>query len=234
MPEIPITADQVPQRQHNEDRMRRADSWLKESKKVTVDDEKFIFLWIAFNAAYGSDMTGRTDNPTESQKFNDFLRKILKLDKKKVIKKILWDTSDPRPVRELLDNRHTFDLFWKFVRGERGGNNWIKKFKEYNERVDKELESPEGDVREVLKVVFWRLYTLRNQILHGGTTFAEGLGRPQVEAGSRIMADLVPAIMEIMRDDIKENPYSKEWGKVSYPRIYEPTQWKLYRQMVTR
>ena len=41
-------------RSHNADRLRRADSWLAHSRKVTSADEKFIFLWIAFNAAYGS------------------------------------------------------------------------------------------------------------------------------------------------------------------------------------
>ena len=223
MPEIPRTADQVPQRQHNEDRMRRADSWLEESKKVTVDDEKFIFLWIAFNAAYGSDMTGRTDNPTESQKFNDFLRKILERDKKKVIEKILWDTFSG-PVRLLLENQYAFEPFWNCVRGEPEGDGWRSKFERDKKKVLRKLKFREGDVHGVLKVVFQRLYTLRNQILHGGTTFAKGWGRTQVEDGSRIMASLVPAIMGIMRDDIKENPDSRVWGKVLYPRINESAQ----------
>ena len=48
MPAIARTAVQVPQRQHNEDRMRRADSWCKRSETATSDTEKFIFLWIAF------------------------------------------------------------------------------------------------------------------------------------------------------------------------------------------
>ena len=55
MHEVARTADEIPQRQHNEDRMRRAKSWHERSEEATSDGERFIFLWIAFNAAYGSD-----------------------------------------------------------------------------------------------------------------------------------------------------------------------------------
>ena len=55
---------EVPQEQHNEDRIRRAESWLRRSEvaeanrkkavsdedKAAFDCEQFIFLWIAFNA----------------------------------------------------------------------------------------------------------------------------------------------------------------------------------------
>ena len=37
--------------------------------------------------------------------------------------------------------------------------------------------------------------------------------------GSRIMAALVPAILDIMQADIGQNPDSELWGKVAYPRI---------------
>ena len=44
------------QRQQNEDRMRRADSWCNKGLMDIPSDEKFIFLWIAFNAAYGREL----------------------------------------------------------------------------------------------------------------------------------------------------------------------------------
>ena len=54
---------QIPVRQHNENRIRRAESWLRRSKvadvnrqqavsdedKAAFDCEQFIFLWISFN-----------------------------------------------------------------------------------------------------------------------------------------------------------------------------------------
>ena len=62
---------------------------------------------------------------------------------------------------------------------------------------------------------------MRNQIFHGGATFATGWGPAQVRDGSRIMASLVPVIVDIMEADIESNPDSGTWGKVAYPRINE-------------
>ena len=70
-----------------------------------------------------------------------------------------------------------------------------------------------------LRKFFNRLYELRNQIFHGGVTIASGWGQSQIRDGSRIMANLIPQILEIMREDIEENPDSDIWGKVAYPRI---------------
>ena len=64
-----------------------------------------------------------------------------------------------------------------------------------------------------------RLCTLRNQIIHGGATFATGWGQDQVRDGSRIMESLVPSILKIMRADIKRNPNSRVWGSVAFPRV---------------
>ena len=64
------TSEGLSQGRHNEDRMRRADSWLGRSGKSAtgrekartceeetgLDCERFIFLWIAFNAAYGREL----------------------------------------------------------------------------------------------------------------------------------------------------------------------------------
>ena len=69
----------------------------------------------------------------------------------------------------------------------------------------------------VLKEILERLYTLRNQILHGGTTFATGKGREQLKDGSEIMAALVPVILEIMHADIEQKPGTNVWGRVAYP-----------------
>ncbi len=71
----------------------------------------------------------------------------------------------------------------------------------------------------VLSRIFRRLYTLRNQIFHGGATWPAGFGRDQIRDGSNIMAALVPAILDIMRRDLEQNPDSDRWGRVAYPRI---------------
>ncbi len=226
---------QVPQKQHNEDRIRRAESWLRRSKATeanhrqavsdedvaAIDCEQFIFLWISFNAAYGRELLDDErddDNPTESQKFNEFLAKILERDSNQAIKTILWETYSDA-VRILLKNHYVFSLFWRSVRDSGNGLNWKNSFDKRNKKVFSALAK--NNIHAVLREVFDRLYVLRNQLFHGGATFATGWGRSQVRDGSRIMASLVPEILKIMQTDMIKNPDSDTWGVVAFPRVNE-------------
>lgn len=215
-----IRASDVPLEQHNKDRLRRADSWLTRSADASSDDERFILLWIAFNAAYGTEVPGeRNQDPTESEKFKDFLRRILDCDREKQIGKIVWEKFSSQ-LGGLIDNKFVFRPFWQWVRGEPTGENWGEWFDRDKLNVHRQLD--DGDLFGILVAVFQRLYTLRNQIFHGGATFASGWGRRQVEDGSRIMEALVPAILDIMRADIDANANSDRWGPVSFPRCEKP------------
>ena len=212
-------ASQVPPRQHNEDRIRRAGSWLRRSDEATSDGEQVIFLWIAFNAAYGSDAVD-SENLTQRQQFSDFLGRVLERDERNDIEEILWDTFSG-PIRILLENQYVFGPFWKWVQGEPEGDNWQERFERETRGVRRRIS--ERDVHGVLRIVFDRLYTLRNQIFHGGVTFSGGWGQAQVKDGSRIMASLVPTVLKIMQTDIENSPDTAVWGTVSYPRInYRP------------
>ena len=225
------TSEELPQGRHNEDRMRRADSWLERSERaasdrerartreeeIGLDCERFIFLWIAFNSAYGRELVD-DDDPKESERFSEFLRKVLQQDQEIAIETILWDTYSG-PIRVLLNNQYVYGPFWDWVRGSERGRNWRKRFERDRRAAKGKLAN--SDVHGVLVAVFRRLYVLRNQIFHGGATFASGWGQEQVRDGSRIMAALVPRILEIMRADIEKNPESAVWGKVAYPRINE-------------
>ena len=82
------TSDQIPQSEHNEHRIRRARSWLKQSREVASDEEKFICLWIAFNAAYGGEPTGQNEYP-DRERFTNFLEDIINCDTQKEIENIL-------------------------------------------------------------------------------------------------------------------------------------------------
>ena len=62
--------------------------------------------------------------------------------------------------------------------------------------------------------MFDRLYVLRNQILHGGSTWNGSLNRMQVQAGALIMAFLVPLFVDLML----EHPIA-DWGSPYYPQM---------------
>lgn len=56
MPETERTPVPASQRPHNKDRMRRSCTWLEGSRREGTEDlERFAFLRIAFNAAYGDE-----------------------------------------------------------------------------------------------------------------------------------------------------------------------------------
>ncbi|MCY4149914.1 MAG: HEPN domain-containing protein [Gammaproteobacteria bacterium] len=216
-------AESAPQFQHNIDRMRRAHAWVERSEnKGTEDIERFMFLWVAFNAAYGDESALRdfVDNPdkkkSESDRFLRFLRSIVEQDESGSLQRIVWKEFSG-PIRVLLNNHYVFLPFWKSVWESRPNNDWKQRFGNEKNRVQKALSNQ--DTFTVLSIVFHRLYVLRNQIFHGGATWPSGFGRDQIRDGSRIMASLIPAIIDIMQRDISRDQDSETWGKVAYPRI---------------
>ena len=223
MGEATQVGEPAPQRQHNEDRLRRAYTWLERSERNGTEDvERFVFLWIAFNAAYGDEsalrwfVEGGEAKETEADRFRTFLGNIVEQDRMGVLEGIVWDKF-PGPIRVLLSNRYVYRPFWMAVWGSDRGGGWRRRF-EGSKRTALAALS-DRDVFTVLSVVFDRLYTLRNQIFHGGTTYPSGVGLDQIRDGSRIMASLVPAILDIMRQEIVSNPDSELWGKVAFPRF---------------
>jgi len=54
---------------------------------------------------------------------------------------------------------------------------------------------------KILAIVFDRLYTLRNQLIHGGATWNGSVNREQIRDGVNILSRLVPAIIFIMMNN---------------------------------
>ncbi|MCY3823417.1 MAG: HEPN domain-containing protein [Nitrospinae bacterium] len=211
------TGGQISQSEHNQHRLQRALSWFERSEKARADEEKFIFLWISFNASYGSEPTGMDeDQLTENRKIRNFLHEIIKRDAHQKIGTILLEKHS-EPLRVFLENPYVFRLFWRWARDPSSAYNWRKRFESNRDRIQNALE--QKNAHTVFFEVFKRLYELRNQVFHGGVAFAKGWGHTQLRNGTNIMADVVPVILDIMKADIEANPDSEIWGKVAYPRV---------------
>ena len=219
------------QRDHNEDRMRRAISWFDLSLNTETPDEEFIFLWISFNAAYGVELRhpdAEGDSPSEFEKFSDFLKNILDRDTKGEIESRLTGRKLAGRINHLLRNQFVYEPFWRSLKeyDATGYETWENRFERSSARVSYSFRKlgdlglgPEEKIdllHGVLVEVFLRLYTLRNQVFHGGATYGTGRGRKQIKDGSFIMANLVPVILDIMDADINQNPSSDVWGEVAY------------------
>ena len=193
-------------------RVHRAISWIGRAEACDKDDDaRFIFLWIAFNAAYADEREFQSVAHGERAAFADYFGKLVERDKGRRIYNALWQRFSG-PVRMLMGNRYVFNPFWQHHNGIDGFENWENKFLASSRSFAQALQA--GDSVRVLSFVFDRLYVLRNQLVHGGSTWNSGVNRAQVRDGAAILAFLMPVFMDLMMD----NPH-EDWGRPFYPVV---------------
>ena len=174
----------------------------------------------------------------EWDKLKGFLQKLVRKDTEQMIRDILWrrelsdlqgDTLLHGPVPRLLSEQYVYCFFWYYVHNGvehyAVEKDWCTEFCESNDRSTKYLKKRKASVtsaegRYVLEQVFSRLYTLRNQTFHGGTTYGpEGKGRGQLADATEVMKALVSAILKILQTHIALHPGTDFWGTVAYPHV---------------
>ncbi len=189
-------------------RIHRAISWIKSTEKQDRDlDLKFISLWIAFNACYAVDFNG-LNTKTEKAKLRDFTSSLVQFDQTRIYN-LFWQKYSG-PVKALIENKFLFERFWEFNRGE---------VEDYNGAFNKSIGTAHNclskvNIEGLMEIVLERLYTLRNSIMHGGSTFNSKLNRAQLKDACNIMQLLVPIIIDIMIDNSEH-----DWGEIAYPVI---------------
>ncbi|MDE0332777.1 MAG: HEPN domain-containing protein [Nitrospinae bacterium] len=209
--------DESPQSGYNAHRMKRASHWLERSRNAEAEEEKFLFLWIAYGAAYGGEARDTDEErPAETSRITNFLREIIERDEGQKLEAVLF-VKHTEGIRTLLDSRYTFKPFWQWARGEPEGADWRRRFEADNERAAKALEN--RDTLAVLIRILRRLHELRGQILHGGLTTAERRVRTLLGDATRIMADFVAVVLEIMKAEFDANPASEAWGRAARPHV---------------
>ena len=191
-------------------RVHRALSWLDRAEQCEDDDGRFIFLWIAFNAAYANDM-GDQDRPRERELFESFLGKLIDLDRDDALYKLVW-TEFSGSVRVLLDNQYVYQPFWDYHNDKIPEEQWRAGFERANEAARRALAS--HDTLKTLGIVLSRMYTLRNQLVHGGATWNSGVNRDQLRDCTAFLGKLVPYVILLMLD----NPNTL-WGDACYPVV---------------
>ena len=197
-------------------RIHRALSWLQRAEQETDDpDARFIFLWIAFNAAYANEIPADLARTPEQSRFLQYLQRLVDVDREKLLYKLIWEQF-PGPIRLLIDNPYVFKPFWQFQNGDVTQNEWETAFGKAKSAAHRALS--EGNSYIVLSIVFQRLYILRNQVVHGGSTWNSAVNREQLKDGVAIMARLVPLIIELLMQHPDE-----DWGKPIYPVVEDVT-----------
>lgn len=145
-------------------RVHRALSWLHRAEIADDADSKFVFLWISFNAAYGTEIDDAF-HLSEQATFKSFLEKLCDLDFCKKIEELIWEEFSGS-IRVLLDTEFVFQSFWDFHSGKISEYEWKNRFARGKRSAHAALAS--GNSPLLLGLVFNRLYTLRNQLIHWG------------------------------------------------------------------
>ncbi|NEN76314.1 hypothetical protein F9B74_08260 [Pelistega sp. NLN82] len=190
-------------------RIHRSLSWLKQAEQTEELDFKFIALWVSFNAAYAQEID---DKLSEKIAFNELIFRICEFDKNQKIYHLIWHTFSGS-IRTLLDNPYIFQPFWDFHNNKITEQEWLSNFKQSKKSLQYALSNQ--DTAKILIILCQRLYTLRNQILHGSSTFNSSVNRSQVKDACAILTTLMPLILNIMID----NPNEIDWGKPFYPVV---------------
>ncbi|MFD2577593.1 hypothetical protein ACFSTD_01000 [Novosphingobium colocasiae] len=70
------------------------------------------------------------------------------------------------------------------------------------------------DTARILSILFDRLYVLRNQLVHGGSTWNSDVNRAQVRDGAALLGCLLPIFIDLMMDNA-----GHEWPMPNYPVV---------------
>ncbi|EMI4516147.1 HEPN domain-containing protein [Vibrio parahaemolyticus] len=211
--------NELKQRQRNERsdyspnlgiRVHRALSWLNKAEQCTDDDSKFTFLWIAFNSAYAQEFEQKLVYG-EKGLYQEFLDKLVSVDATNKLHNIVW-SEYAGTIRLILENEFILQSYWDFQSERISEQDWKNHRSKAKTAASKTLGQCNTAV--VLSILFSRLYTLRNQIIHGGATFNSSANRKQLRDCTSILEMLIPNIIELMMDN-----KSVLWGAPVYPLI---------------
>lgn len=191
-------------------RVHRSLSWLNRAERAEDQDGKFIFLWIAFNAAYATEID-EAYRLSEQETFKAFIHKVCLLDQQHKLEALVWNEF-PSSIRMMLNNKFVFQSFWDYQNGKISNEEWRSRFSSSKKRVTTALAK--RNTAEVLGVIFNRIYTLRNQLLHGGATWNSQVNRDQVRDCVNFFEKFVINLIEIMLD----HPETL-WGDACYPVV---------------
>ena len=194
-------------------RVHRSISWIGRAERAEDDDARFVFFWIAFNAAYADASVFGSPASSEQKFRSDFFQKAVSLDTGQRIYGAIW-TNFSGPIRLLIKNKYVFGPFWQHHNGVKGTEDWADWFAADERRFRQALS--QQDTEFVLDMVFDRLSVLRNQLVHGGATWGSSINRAQVHDGTAILAFLIPVFVDVMLDNPLEN-----WGRPFYPVVAE-------------
>jgi len=206
-------------------RLRRARSWLRKATKAGQNgdvDAQFVFLWIAFNALYGTPRYRRSHDETyvgETEDFLAFLGESERLSRGR-FETCLGSVES-----------HVQELLWSPFLNIECWRHWDKAG--IRDRQKRRASSCNTyDKAHRIGRVFLQLYTLRNQVLHGAATDEGQRNRESLKHAIPILDVFVPACIDLVAehgtkirnlDPIPFPPSHGDDGQFNSPRLKAKT-----------
>lgn len=191
-------------------RCYRSNSWIKKAnecvKRDPLDiDAAFIFYWVAFNSLYGQPtyLYPRGEWAGDKKDFETFLS-LMKKWGAISIERIARDPKVQEAIKEIQENQFTCNECWL---------RWSKKNLMTKEQRLKEKCLAPGRPSD-LNNLFYRLYTLRNQLFHGCSSDRGSKNRDSLESAVTVMKAFVPVFCEIVRHYGHRDPFLQS---LAYP-----------------
>jgi hypothetical protein len=169
-------------------RLHRARSWVRKADQAGDGhdlDAQFIFLWIAFNALYG---VPRYRLGTMSNEIGDIAKFLAKAGELGPTAKVTLLIRLRSEVATILRDPFLSVRCWR--KWDAAG---------VRNRAERIALCDSFDRSDQLIALFRRLYTLRNQILHGAATDRSKFTRETLRAAIEILRTAVPAFVELVK-----------------------------------
>lgn len=215
----------------NVHRLRRAIGWLELAQRDAnnLSEVRFILHWIAFNALYGQGDKVHNGGHAEIGMMEMFLKKVIRFDKDHLIWNAL--SGKKKSIGKILFLRQVYKQFWDAMYDEHKWKVWHGEFDSDNRKAAGAADAADEDdnqhkaihVSVFVRVLFERLYVVRNQLMHGAASVnlqnpRARINRAQVKNGAEILKELVPIFITIVlhKGDI-------DLGRIPYPRVGEGT-----------
>ena len=199
-------------RTDNERRAARMKAWIDLAEKLTASDDnahvRFVFYWIAYEAAYQTyKAKGPSSHTSEREAFHhratwhdgSRLQEILRQHRESIVK--------------LLETRQVEREFW--YQGNQPATSdaeWDSGFRRRVKDAVNRLDNLETE--HTLNDVFKNLSIVRHQIVHGGSAGIQSRGLSQVLWGAGLLAALIPRFRASITSNLEE-----DWGRPPFPRV---------------
>ncbi|MDP7008920.1 MAG: hypothetical protein QGI78_05040 [Phycisphaerales bacterium] len=192
-------------------RMHRAFSWMRKAQGFEVPedaDAKLIFSWIGLNTLYAKWDSNIDNRQPEWQVREEFLRWMVQQDATGRVQQVLLDNR--KHCDRLLSEEHLINSYWGNPTEEEA-----RKARTKPRKIGKHYHDSD-EVIKVLIPLIKCVAMLRSQLVHGQSTYGSSANREVVEAGAKVMFDLVMTLLQIVAEDgLWED--DSVWQPVPYP-----------------